>query len=106
MAIYDVVAGSTNDLNFQLLDNGAPIDLTGFTVALLLENRKGVQVPSPGTVTVVTAAEGKVKLTPTNVNVFDEDNGPYYARWKLTDSFSKISYVPSSNRDVWNILGT
>jgi hypothetical protein len=105
LAIYDIVEGSTNDLNFQLLDNGAPIDLTGITVTLLLENRKGAQVPSPGTVAIVTVDEGKVKLTPTNSNVFVAENGPYYARWKLVDDFNKVSYVPSSNRDVWQIVG-
>jgi hypothetical protein len=105
MAIYDIVAGTTDYLQFQLLDNGAPIDLSGFTVSLALEDSAGAQVPSPGTVTIVTAATGKVKLAPTNINVFDATKGPYYARWKLIDSFGKIGYVPSSSRDVWNIIG-
>lgn len=105
MAIYNIVEGTTDSVNFQLLDNGAPIDLTGFTVTLLLENRNGNPVPSPGTVSVTLASQGKVKLAPTNVNVFEADNGPYYARWKLVDSLGKIGYVPNLNRDVWQIVG-
>jgi hypothetical protein len=106
MATYEVVVGTTNDIKFQLLDNGAPIDLTGVTVTLLLEDRTGKAVPLPGTVTVTDSANGKVSLTPTNTSVFTGSKGPYYARWKLVDFTGKIGFVPSSTRDVWQIIGT
>lgn len=105
MATYDIVEGSSNDLEFQLLEAGAPISLSGLIVTLLLEDRTGTTVSSPGTVTVTDAATGKVKLTPTNSSVFVAADGPYYARWKLVDGTGKISFVPTSNRDVWNIIG-
>ena len=105
MATYDIVVGTTNDIKFQLLDNGAPIDLTGITVTLLLEDRTGTTVASPGTVSVTDATNGKVSLTPTNATVFVSANGPYYARWKLVDFTGKIGFVPSSTRDVWQLIG-
>jgi len=106
MANYDIVAGTTADLQFQLLESGSPINLLNVTVSLLLNDRTGATVTSPGTVAVEDEDEGEVTLTPTDANVFDAAKGPYQARWKLTAASGKISYVPSSNRDVWNIIGT
>lgn len=105
MAAYDIVQGTTNNLQFQLLENGAAINLTGITVTLLLEDRTGTTVTSPGTVSVVDATTGKVQLAPTNATVFDPTKGPYYARWQLTDGGGLISFVPSSTRDTWNLVG-
>jgi hypothetical protein len=105
MASYDIVAGTTADLGFQLLDAGSPINLLNVTVTLLLHDRTGAAVASPGTVTVTDVTEGKVSLTPTGATVFNAAKGPYQARWRLTAASGKVSYVPSSNRDVWNIVG-
>ncbi len=105
MPYYDIVEGSSNNVQFQLLDNGVPIDLSSLTVTLLLEDRTGTVVSSPGTVTVTDAANGKVQLTPTSTSVFVASNGPYYARWKLVDVFNKVAFVPTSTRDVWAIVG-
>lgn len=105
MANFVIVAGTTADLNFQLLDAGSPINLLGTTVTLLLSDRTGTTVASPGTVSVVDSTTGKVKLAPTDVNVFVSANGPYTARWKLTDGTGKISYVPTGPRDIWSIVG-
>lgn len=104
MATYDFVAGTTAPIDFQLLENGVPIDLSTITVALLLEDRTGTTV-SAGSVSILSATLGKVRLIPTDTTTFDASKGPYYARWKLTDGTGKISYVPTSNRDVWNIVG-
>lgn len=92
-------------LQFQLIENGTAIPLTNITVTLLLEDRTGTPVASPGTVTIVDTVNGKVQFAPTSTTVFVATLGPYYARWKLTDSGGLISYVPSSIRDVWNIVG-
>lgn len=105
MSVYDVVEGTSNVLQFQLIENGAAIPLTNITVTLLLEDRTGAAIVSPGTVTIVDAINGKVQFAPTSTLVFVASLGPYYARWKLTDGSGLISYVPSSIRDVWNIVG-
>lgn len=102
---YDIVEGTTNVLQFQLIENGTAIPLTNITVTLLLEDRTGTTVSSPGTVTITDATNGKVQFAPTNSAVFVASAGPYYARWKLTDGSNLIGYVPTSNRDMWNIVG-
>jgi hypothetical protein len=104
MAHYTVIAGTTSALQFQLLEAGAAINLTSITVTLLLSDKNGTTVSSPGTVSVTDATTGKVQLAPTDANVFVATNGPYTARWKLVDASSKISYVPSGPRDVWEII--
>jgi hypothetical protein len=104
MAHYTIIAGTTAAIQFQLLEAGSPIDLTSCTVALLLSDKTGTTVSSPGTVTVTDATNGKVQLAPTDANVFNASNGPYLARWRITDASSKISYVPSGSRDVWELI--
>lgn len=105
MANCRIVAGTTADINFQLLEAGTPIDLSGATVTLLLSDKTGTAVSSPGTASVVDATTGKVKLAPTDADVFVAANGPYLARWKVVDAGAKIYYVPSGPRDVWEIVG-
>lgn len=103
--IYDIVEGTSDTLQFQLLESGSAVDLTNSVVTLLLEDRVGTTVASPGTISVVDSVTGRVQLTPTGTSVFVAANGPYYARWKITSLTGTISYVPSSIRDVWNIIG-
>ena len=105
MANYSIVAGTTSDLRFQLLEAGAPINLLGCTVTLLLSDRLGQTIFNPGTVTIVDSATGKVQLAPSGISVFNAANGPYLARWKIVDASTKISYVPTGHRDVWEIIG-
>lgn len=105
MPTYDIVEGTTAPIDFQLLESGAPIDLTFITPSLLLEDCTGTVVTSPGVVSVQDATLGKVRLVPTDTTVFDGTKGPYSARWKLIDGTGKISFVPTSIRDIWNIIG-
>lgn len=104
MAHYQIIAGTTAALRFQLLESGSPIDLTDVDVTLLLSDKTGSAVSSPGTVSVTDETEGRLQLAPTNAAVFVAANGPYTARWKLTDATGKISYVPTGPRDVWEII--
>ena len=87
------------------MEDGEVIDLSGLTVTLTLTDRTGTAVASPGTVTVEDAANGLVQLAPTSTSVFTATLGPYYARWKLVNSLGAVSYVPSSAKDQWNIVG-
>lgn len=105
MANYTIIAGTTSDLRFQLLEAGSPINLLGCTVSLLLSDKRGNVIATPGTVSITDSAEGKVQLSPTNTSVFVSDNGPYTARWKIVDASTKVSYVPTGPRDIWEIVG-
>lgn len=102
---YLIVAGTTSDLRFQLLEAGSPINLLACTVGLLLSDRAGNTVSSPGTVTITDVSEGKVQLAPASASVFDSTKSPYTARWQITDGAGKKSYVPTGPRDIWEIVG-
>lgn len=105
MATYEIVESTTDVLQFQLVENGTPINLGSLTVSLLLEDRTGTAIASPGTVTVIDSTNGKVQLTPTNSSVFVAANGPYFARWVLMTAGGANSYVPTTARDMWSIVG-
>lgn len=105
MSTYDIVEGLTATVDFQLLESGAAIDLTSLTVNLLLEDREGNVISSPGTILIPSPTTGHVQLVPTNASVFVAANGPYLARWQITDTLGRVSYCPTSVRDVWNIVG-
>lgn len=102
MAIV-VTAGQTTPLRFQLLEDGIPIDLSGMTVTMLLEDRLGNVVSTAGMVTVVSASTGQVDLTPSTITLFSVTNGPYHARFKLVNSGGGISFVPNGLRDRWTV---
>src|SRR4051812_8704402 len=103
--IYDIVETTNAPLRFQLLENGSPIDLTNCKVDLLLEDVSGTTVAGSPVTTVVNAVNGTVQFDPVSTGFFDASIAPFYARWKITDISSRISYVPSTGRDVWNIVG-
>lgn len=104
MANYNLVAGTTSPVRFQLLEAGNPINLSGCTVTLLLSDRSGTPIPSPGTVGVTDATNGKVQLSPSNGTIFVAGQSPYNARWKITDASGLVSYCPNGSRDTWNII--
>ena len=95
---FSIQEGVTADLNYQLLnDTGSgPVayDLTGKTVTLQVENQRGMTV-NPGTVSTVTADEGKIKLTPNGA--FVAADSPYRGRFKVTDGSSKVDFWPNGN---------
>lgn len=93
--------GITTPLRFQLLDDGVPIDLSGMTVTLLLQDRLGATVVTTNMVTVVTATSGLVDFTPSSAAFFTVANSPYHARFKLVNSGGGISFVPNGLRDRW-----
>jgi hypothetical protein len=103
MAIV-ITEGVTVPLRFQLLDDGSPIDLSGTTVTLLLEDRLGTAITTTNLISVPTPASGLVDLTPADTSLFVAANGPYYARFKLVDASGDISFVPRGLRERWTIV--
>lgn len=100
---FGIQEGVTADLNYQLLNDGSAYDLTGKTVTLQLKNQRGMTV-DPGTVSLVTANEGKIKLAPTD-GAFREADAPYHGRFKVTDGASKVDFWPNGNAVIeWLVL--
>lgn len=94
-----LVAGTTTSAFFQILDAGEPLDLTDFTVTLLLKGVDGVAVST--TVTTPDATQGIVAWTPGTLTVA---LSPYKARWVLTEDTGAIAYIPSSYREEWDVV--
>ncbi|HHT9120343.1 MAG TPA: BppU family phage baseplate upper protein [Candidatus Hypogeohydataceae bacterium YC41] len=68
-SILTIRATSQAPIDFQLLDGGNPIDLTGFTVELRLSDNTGATksfntTDSPAKLAVVDAVNGKLRLFP------------------------------------------
>jgi hypothetical protein len=104
MANYPIVAGTTAELRFQLLEAGAPINLLACTVTLLLSDRNGNAVANPGTVTITDSDNGKVQLVPASITTFVAGSSPYTARWKIVHNSGAVSYVPTGHRDIWEVV--
>lgn len=102
MAIV-TVEGVTTALRFQLLDDGVPIDLSGMTVTLLLQDRLGTVVSTTAMVSVASASAGLVDFTPSTIGFFTVANSPYHARFKLVNSGGGIAFVPNGIRDRWTV---
>lgn len=95
--------GITTPLRFQLLDDGVPIDLSGMTVTLLLQDRLGNVVATTAMVTIITATTGRVDFTPSSTSFFTVANSPYHARFKLVSATGAVSFVPNGLRDRWTV---
>jgi hypothetical protein len=98
-----ITEGTTTALRFQLLDDGVPIDLSGMTVTLLLQDRLGATVSTTAMVSVATATSGLVDFTPSTIGLFTVANGPYHARFKLVNAAGGIDFVPKGLRDRWTV---
>jgi len=102
--MIEIVEGTTAAQKFQLLEAGAPLDLSGLTVTLSLKDRTGTAVSTSNMVNVTDAVNGIVTFTPANSNTLSAASGPYYARWIVTTSGGAVSYCPTDLADIWNIL--
>lgn len=98
-----IIEGTTTALEFQLLENGSAINLTGATVELILTDKDGTAVTTTSDITVTSATTGTVTYSPDAADL-DSSKSPYRARWKITDSGGTISYVPTGHRDEWSVI--
>lgn len=103
MPLLTVVEATTGALNFQLFSGSSPIDLTGATVILLLQDNTDTIVVFTGTITVTSATLGKVAFNPASGDLVASAS-PYFARFKVVDAGAKTFFCPSSYRDQWDII--
>jgi hypothetical protein len=100
-SLVTLVAGTTGAVYFQLLDQGLPLDLTDFSISLLLTAADGSIIPSP-TVSIVNAPNGLVSYTPASTDL-SSALSPYRARWKLSEDSGTVNYIPGAYRDEWDV---
>jgi baseplate upper protein BppU len=101
--LLTVVEGTTVPLQFQLLQNGAPLNVAGTTITLLLTGSDRVPIQN-GPVTIIDGLNGKVQYAP-NPSDLSSLKSPYLARFKIVDVNGNAQYVPSGYRDEWNVVG-
>ena len=97
-----ITEGTTANLDFVLTADGTAVNLTGATVTLVLSDKDGTAISTLGDVSVVTAAEGKVRFAPDAADL-SASVSPLRARFKVTDASSQIAYYPSGRADTWTI---
>lgn len=97
-----LVEGQTGPVDKQLKVDGVALNLTGFTVALVLKTRAAVAVNTAGKVAVFDAAAGKVRYNPGATDL-TAANSPYRAHWQVTDGVSKVHFFPSGEAEIWTV---
>lgn len=97
-----MVVGTSEPQEFQLLQDGVPLNGTGFSVAI--EFRGGVGEPTAPTLSVawLDQAAGTVRVSGVEIMIVER----YHFRFKLTDAGAKVGYIPNlaSLPNVWNVV--
>ncbi len=100
---------------FTLKVDGAPISLSGFTVALVLHDPTGALVTPGGTVTVdpdQIGHPGQVSYQPVATDFVYSGSfpyahqQPYTLHWKVTDLANKVVFFPNGAADFINVYKT
>jgi hypothetical protein len=89
-----IVEGWSGPLDFELLNDGAIQNLTSMTVTGQAFNRLKQAVTLTSDVTILSATDGQVRLTP-DTGDFVESGSPYELRFKVVDGSSQIVFFPS-----------
>lgn len=101
MTIYNLVEGWTDPIDCILEADGVALNLTGYTVTMVACDKSNTALTVAGTVTVVSAATGQVRYTPTSSDVLLLNaNSKVYVRWKITAA-GKSRYIPNGEPDQW-----
>lgn len=102
--LFDITEGWTGTLGpFTLRIDGDPLDLTGFTVELVLHDCRGALVNVLGNVTVdADPTTGQVFYTPDAADLNATDS-PYTMRWRVTDGANAIIFFPNGAADTLTV---
>lgn len=100
---YRIVEGTSEPQDFQILDDGDALVGTGLTLGIVVY-QNGTAVSSAPTVAWLSQAAGTVRVSSMNLL----SAGEYHVRYTLTDSGSKVGYVPGGpnvfEADRWIIV--
>jgi hypothetical protein len=95
---HQMVFGTSEGQDFQLLNDGVALNGTGLTVSI---EWRDPAPTSPPTVAWLSAAAGTVRVTGTGSMAV----GRYPFRFKLVDGGTLIGYAPNSaGADVWRVV--
>jgi uncharacterized phiE125 gp8 family phage protein len=105
MAELTLVQGHTGVIDETLKADGVPVNLTGMSVALVLQTANGVLVDTSTNVSVPSPVAGLVRYTPDAADLLARET-PHVARWKVTDGLGAVIFFPSDAGDVWVVQPT
>lgn len=100
--IVEIVEGWTGQLDFQLLADGDPVDLSGMNVEMILTRYDGTVVDTVGDIVVFDELAGKVRYLPDTAELLATAS-PLQFRFKVTDGTSKTVYYPSRKPDYLGV---
>lgn len=89
-----IVNGWSAPLDFQLLSDGAPFNLTSLTVTATARNRYAQDVTLTGNLSVIDATDGELRLIPDATDFLATDS-PYELRFKVRDSSTQDAFWPN-----------
>ncbi len=98
----ELVVGWTGPLDFICQGDGVAVDLTGCSAQLIIKNESGATHPFTGTISIVDAAAGKVRILPAAADL-SPAGITLLVRVKITDSLARITFFPSGDPDKWEI---
>jgi hypothetical protein len=98
LLVTTLVAGRTKKVGpYTITLNGNALDLSGYTVTMVMRTKGGTIVASPGTITLAdnqaTTGKGQIYWTPPATGL-DEADSPYLQHFKLVDGVGDVFYVP------------
>ena len=96
---HTMVVGTTEPQDFQLLDDGVALVGTGFTIGL---SWRDATPDGPPSVAWLSQAAGTVRVTSTGSMAV----GTHRFRFTLTDSGSKVGYLPNLDQqpNAWVVV--
>lgn len=80
-----IVEGWTAAMDFQLFNDGVSQTLSGMAVSTVLRNRLAATVALAGSIAILDATQGTVRLLPTTAD-FRATDEPYTLRFAVADS--------------------
>jgi hypothetical protein len=97
----DVTEGWTGPLDFALMADGAPLNLSGLTIELVLRDRDDALITTTGwAATFGAPTEGRVRVSPT-ADALVHAVTPHRAHFKITDGGGKVVFFPGGDADYW-----
>jgi hypothetical protein len=103
--LLSIVEGWSGALPFTLKADGAGIDLTGLTIAIVLRNSDGTLVKETTAgiaLSTSLSTAGQLTYSPatSSGDLFLAVSSPYRVRFRVTDALAKSVYFPNDEYDL------
>jgi hypothetical protein len=98
------VEGDTSTRIFTLTEEGVPVNLTGYTLVVILKPKDGSGLPKRTyPAEVAYPDQGKVGYSAAGC-ALQADESPYKVRFRATSPSGVVTYFPFPAADVWQVI--